>query len=214
MHEGRNLDSENAAILLQFLYTSKLNWPSKRHFLLSIYIRRIRWINTFCPISHVLFRYNTKSFFILWASWKWAFCSYDSRDLRKWSLETIILIIYLFCFQYLSSSVSAVGVGFLKATHFPTSVNLTDRPAVRSRFSCASLCSSQSECFAFSFSEQRKICNMYLSDENISMFTNGTACNLKTEIFCRGMCRVLDLSNIVSLKYSSNHRYLCFSFNE
>ena len=155
-----------------------------------------------------------KSFIILWASWKRAFCSYDSRDSRKWSLKTIILIIYWFFFQYLSSSICAHGIGFLKATHFPTSVNLTDRPAVRSRFSCASLCSSQSECFAFSFSGLTKICNMYLSDDNISIFTNGTASNLKTDIFCRGQCRVLDLSNIVSLKYSSNHRDLCFSFNE
>lgn len=155
-----------------------------------------------------------KSFIILWASWKRAFCSYDSRDSRKWSLKTIILIIYWFFFQYLSSSICAHGIGFLKATHFPTSVNLTDRPAVRSRFSCASLCSSQSECFAFSYSRPTKICNTCLSDGNHSISTNGTVCNLKIEIFCRGMRRILDLSNIVSLKYSSKQRYLWFSFNE
>ena len=132
-----------------------------------------------------------------------------------------LIILTLFCFQYIamlhiSCGVSAQGVLFKNATRCPTLVNMTDLIEVRLRLSCASLCSSQSECFAFSFSGLTKICNMYLSDDNISIFTNGTACNLKTDIFCRGQCRVhvLDLSNIVSLEFSSKHRYLWFPFNE
>ena len=111
----------------------------------------------------------------------------------QYSIVNKGLIIHaLFCFQYIAMlripcSVSAQGVLFKKATHYPSSVNMTDSIEVRSRLSCASLCSSQPECLAFSFSRWERTCNMCISDECHNILTNGSACTNETVLCCRGM---------------------------
>ena len=111
----------------------------------------------------------------------------------QYSIVNKGLIIHaLFCFQYIAMlripcSVSAQGVLFKKATHCPTSDNMTVSIKVRSRLSCASLCSSQPECLAFSFSRSKSTCYMCISDECPKIFTNGGPCTNEYEIYCRGM---------------------------
>ena len=103
-----------------------------------------------------------------------------------------LIILTLFCFQYIAMlritcGVSAQGVLFKNATRCPTLVNMTNSIEVRSRLSCASLCSSQPECLAFSFSRLERTCNMCSSDGCHNILTNGTACTNEYDFYYRGM---------------------------
>lgn len=107
-----------------------------------------------------------------------------------------VIMVKLFCFQYttwlcIPCGVSAQGVLFKKATGCPTSDNMTDSIEVRSCLSCASLCSGQPECLAFSFSKWESTCNMRISDECHNIFTNGSSCTNEYDLYCRGMQGVL-----------------------
>ena len=56
--------------------------------------------------------------------------------------------------------------------------------------SCASLCASQPECFAFSFSRPKRTYNMCISDECHNILTNGSACTNEYDFYCRGIVGV------------------------
>ena len=106
------------------------------------------------------------------------------------ALKTIIATLYCVCLQYLSCSVNAQGVAFTKAPHCSTPNNLTNPIIICSCMSCASQCSGEPKCLAFSFSQQATTCRMHLSDVTASISTYGCACTGETDTSCKGMYRV------------------------
>ena len=114
---------------------------------------------------------------------------------EKKSLRSDHIYSVWFCFQYMLCSVSAQGIEFSKATHCPASDTMSDTAVVRSRFSCASQCSIQPECFAFKFSGRTRICNMYMSYDRHNISTDRPSCTYETALYCRGMCRVWFVKN-------------------